>query len=165
MELGTTPQQFCKLLLVRADCLDRQTIPELLGELDPLVRRQVAEVKESRSHVDNIAKRQRPSNRDHLVRLRAAKPSSAAMGDRAIVFEVAGEVDRGHPATADLMLDAVTSGEGSGQLFELVSHLLPQCRFEQTLNRFATRPLVNVVAVGWGCLANVSKLSCVEFRE
>ncbi len=32
--------------------------------------------------------------------------------DLAIVLEVVGEIDRGHPALADLALDAIAAGEG-----------------------------------------------------
>ena len=42
--------------------------------------------------------------------------------DLAAVLEVMGEIDRGHPAHADLALDAVTRTEGGGNAFQLIGH-------------------------------------------
>jgi len=45
--------------------------------------------------------------------------------DLAVVLQVFGEVDRGHAARADLMLDAVAVLEGAGDAVGDVSHALP----------------------------------------
>ena len=66
MKLNTAPAEFRKLFLIRVDCLDREAIPELLGELDSLVRRQMTEVKESRCHTRNIAESDGGGNFDHV---------------------------------------------------------------------------------------------------
>ena len=41
----------------------------------------------------------------------------------AVMLEVLGEIDRGHAPLAQLPLDAVAVGEGSGQSFDLVGHV------------------------------------------
>jgi hypothetical protein len=41
-------------------------------------------------------------------------------GDAALVPDVAGEVDRGHPAASDLALDRVTAGQGDRERLERV---------------------------------------------
>ena len=40
----------------------------------------------------------------------------------ALVFDVAGEVDRGHTSRADFALDGVAAGKGGGEAGELVGH-------------------------------------------
>ncbi len=55
--------------------------------------------------------------------------------DGAVVLQVAGEIDRGHPAAPEFTPDRVTAGEGSskalGQTSILTAHALappPRCR-------------------------------------
>jgi hypothetical protein len=43
-------------------------------------------------------------------------------GDRAVVLEVLGEIDRGHAAAAQLALERVAIGEGRGQAVEVRAH-------------------------------------------
>ena len=43
-------------------------------------------------------------------------------GHLAVVLEVAGKIDRRHPARANLPLDGVAVGEGGGEAGELVGH-------------------------------------------
>jgi len=41
-------------------------------------------------------------------------------GDKTVVLQVTGEIDRRHPAAAELALDRVAAGEGGLQVAELV---------------------------------------------
>ena len=43
-------------------------------------------------------------------------------GDAAVVLEVPGKVDRGHPAPADLFLDPIAPGQAGAERFESVGH-------------------------------------------
>jgi hypothetical protein len=45
-------------------------------------------------------------------------------GNGAVVLEIMGQLDRGHPAPSELAVHAVTLGQGSVQPIELVTHLL-----------------------------------------
>jgi hypothetical protein len=49
-ELSPAPPKLRGLHVVRLNCFDRQTVPELFGEFHALVGRQVAEIRESRGH-------------------------------------------------------------------------------------------------------------------
>ncbi len=40
----------------------------------------------------------------------------------AMVFQILGEVDRGHPTSTDLPLDGIAVGEGGGEAVEKVRH-------------------------------------------
>ena len=44
-------------------------------------------------------------------------------GDGAVVLEVLGQIDRGHPAAAEFALDRVAAGEGGLQAREDLVHL------------------------------------------
>ena len=48
--------------------------------------------------------------------------------DLAVVLEVAGEVDGGHPALPELALDGVAVGEGVLQPYQLIDHRDGRCR-------------------------------------
>ena len=50
------------------------------------------------------------------------------------MFEIVGEVDRGHPTPAEFPVDGVELGHGLLQSLELVDHVPPRCRAQLSFN-------------------------------
>jgi hypothetical protein len=44
-------------------------------------------------------------------------------GDETVMFEIAGEIDGGHPAMTQFALDAVSVGKKRGKLAQRIRHL------------------------------------------
>jgi hypothetical protein len=93
----------------------RHGVPALLGRGPRIEHRQHARVIEPRGELDLTLKSER-----------AERPGQVGIqhleGNRAVVPEIAGEVDRGHPAAPKLALERVPALQCSADVSGLVGH-------------------------------------------